>query len=231
MIPLRDNIPSRRFPLMNLLLIAVNFLVFFHELSLGKRALYASIMTYGVVPAHLLEAVAHPSPTSGQVYATLVTAQFLHGGWLHIVGNMLFLWVFGDNVEDRMGRLRYLVFYLLVGALANLVFALAQPGSLLPTIGASGAIAGVLGAYLVAYPRARVMTLVILVVFVTIVQLPAWVFLLYWFFLQVTSGFASLSATAAQASGVAWWAHIGGFVFGAALIPLFQQYGWRPRPE
>lgn len=231
MIPLRDNVPSGRFPLVNTLLIVANFIVFFHELSIGPAGLTRLIDRWGIIPARLAPLLHHPSIGALPAYATLVSAQFIHGGWLHILGNMLFLFIFGDNVEDRMGHARYLFFYLLVGVVANAVYVLVSPASAVPTIGASGAIAGVLGAYLVSYPRARVLTLIILVIFVTVVRLPAWIFLLYWFFLQVISGFATLPSAAAAASGVAWWAHIGGFVAGALLIHLFAERRLRPYPS
>lgn len=229
MIPLRDNIPSRRFPLMNTALIAANLAVFFHELGLASTGkLHQFILEYGLVPARIDAALLRPDPTSWSAYSTLITAIFIHGGWVHVLGNMLFLWVFGDNVEDRMGAFRYLVFFLLVGAIGNLAHALANPGLTAPTVGASGAVAGVLGAYMVSYPRARVLTLVFLGIFFTVLEIPAVLFLLYWFFLQVANGVASLSPMARLASGVAWWAHIGGFVSGMVLLPWFQRYRWRP---
>lgn len=220
MIPLRDSIRSRTFAWVNLLLITANFAVFAHELSLSPGALARMIETWGMVPNRLWQAAAGPwGPAPAHVYLTLVTAQFIHGGWVHILGNMVFLWVFGDNIEDRMGHLRYLFFYLLVGALGNLLFAFVNPGGLAPAIGASGAIAGVLGAYLWSYPRARVLTVIFIFIFFTVIEIPAVILLLYWFALQVVNGLASLGG-AERAAGVAWWAHIGGFLAGMLLVPL-----------
>jgi membrane associated rhomboid family serine protease len=148
---------------------------------------------------------------------------FLHGGFLHILGNMLYLWIFGDNVEDRMGHLRYLVFYLLCGWAASYAHVWSDPASRLPSIGASGAIAGVLGAYLVLYPRAKVVTLIPLGFFTEIVRIPAFLVLAFWFLQQFVAGALSLSARTAQSGGVAWWAHIGGFATGLLLVGLFQR--------
>jgi membrane associated rhomboid family serine protease len=154
---------------------------------------------------------------------TLLTSLFLHGGWLHVGGNMLYLWIFGDNVEDRLGRIRFLVFYLLCGVAASGVHILANPHSTVPTIGASGAIAGVLGAYLLLYPGARVLTLIPLGFYLQVVQLPAFFFLGFWFLIQFISGAASLAARGGGAGGIAWWAHIGGFAAGIILQFVFRK--------
>ncbi len=220
MIPLRDNIPSRRFPVMNTALIIINVLVFFYELSLSQPELEALFFRFGVVPERVAEAL--PSLSPGD-YRPLFTAMFLHGGWLHIIGNMVFLWVFGDNVEDLMGPGRYLGFYLLAGAVANLTHVFVAPGSGVPTIGASGAVAAVLGAYFVNFAYARVLTLVPLGIFLTTVELPAAFFLVIWFLLQLVSGVAALGVPNMAASSVAWWAHIGGFVAGAVLVYFFRE--------
>jgi len=212
MIPLRDTIPSRTFPAINYLLMAANLACFLYELSLGSR-LDGLLSTWGLVPARLFSLGAGP----GRDMLTLATSMFLHAGWLHFLGNMLYLYIFGDNVEDRLGHLRYLVFYLLCGICAGLAQALVSPTMRVPMVGASGAIAGVMGAYFCLYPRARVVTLLFLFVFVQVVEIPAFFFLGLWFLLQFFSGAASLDARTA-AGGVAWWAHIGGFASGVVLL-------------
>lgn len=227
MIPLRDSARSRTLPLITLAVIALNVLVFLQELTLaGERELFLLFRQYGVVPAE----IGPPARVlrlllAGEfdVLLPLVTATFLHGGWLHLIGNMLYLWVFADNIEDRMGRIRFILFYVVAGALANYVQVLVAPGSQIPVVGASGAVAAVLGAYFVTFPRSRVLALVPLGLFVTVTEVPAVVFLFLWFGLQVLSGVASLGVPAA--GGVAWWAHVGGFVVGALLVRLL---GVRP---
>lgn len=230
MIPLRDNIRPQRRAVINPALILINVLVFFYQLTLHQGALMDFIFRYGVVPARLQEAGGFLfSLVTGQwtVASTVVTAMFLHGGWMHLIGNMLYLWVFGDNVEDRLGRLQYLLFYLLTGVVANLAQVLADPQSPVPLIGASGAVAGVLGAYFLTYPRARVLTLMPLGIFITMVQVPAVVFLFLWFVLQLLNGVASIGIP--QIAGqVAWWAHIGGFITGMVLIRWFPRRNWYP---
>jgi len=221
MIPLRDNIRSRHRPYMNWLLILVNFLVFFQELGLGQRQLNNLFFNLGVVPARVLYLLKAGAPLEA-LAVPFFTDMFLHGGWVHILGNMLFLWVFGDNVEDRLGHFRYLMFYLVVGIIGSIAHVLANPASTVPIIGASGAIAGVLGAYLISFPRARVLTLLPIFFFVTLVEIPAVVFLIFWFVIQVFNGAASLGGVA---NPVAWWAHIGGFVAGMFLVKLMS-----PRP-
>lgn len=195
------------------MLIAINLAVFGYEVTLGKHLDYF-IFQHGVIPAQL---VAYGF-TADQI-GRLTSAMFLHGGWFHVLSNMLYLWIFGDNVEDRMGHFKYLIFYLLTGYIATIAHVISFPATKMPLVGASGAIAGVLGAYLVLYPRARVLTLVFIVIFIQIVPIPAVVFLGIWFILQLLSGTASLTAQAAQ--GVAFWAHIGGFVSGIILVKLF----------
>jgi membrane associated rhomboid family serine protease len=208
----------------NRALILVNVAVFAWMLTLPDRDQSTVIVRYGVVPARLL---AGPGPSE---LVTLVTSQFIHGGWLHIAGNMLVLWIFGDNVEDRLGRSRYLLVYLSCGMLANLVQVASAPDSLAPGIGASGAIAGVLGAYALWYPRARVLTFVPIIIIPWLVELPALVFIGAWFVLQVVSGINDLGMTS---GGVAWWAHIGGFLAGIVLAPLIDPGPprWREPPE
>jgi hypothetical protein len=201
-----------------LALIAANVAAFAYELSLGP-ALEGFLREYGVVPARLAGQWIAGARGWGEL-APILTAMFLHGGWLHLVLNLWFLWIFGDNVEDRIGHSRYLVLYLAAGTAATLAHVLANPASTLPTVGASGAIAGVLGAYFLAYPRARVTTLIPIFVFIHVAVLPAWVVLGMWFALQFLSGALSLATTQASAGGVAWWAHIGGFAAGVLLMPV-----------
>lgn len=187
--------------------------MFGFELSLG-RDLDDFIVTHAVIPSQLLAA----GLTLEQL-VRLTTTMFLHGGWLHVLSNMLYLWIFGDNVEARMGHFKYLIFYIICGYIASLVHIIVDPFSNSPLIGASGAIAGVLGAYLLLFPHARVLTLVFVIFFIQIIPIPAVVFLGIWFFLQILNGTAGLSAQAVQ--GVAFWAHIGGFVAGMALVKFF----------
>ncbi len=213
MIPLYDTLHPRRFALVNWMLIGVNVLVFLYELSLSPAALDRLTRMWGLVPAQLL---AHPA----SLWVTIFTSMFLHGGWFHILSNMWVLLIFGDNVEDRLGGTRYLIFYLLSGVAAALLEAFILPTSLVPTIGASGAIAGVLGAYLVLYPRAKIASLVPILFIFTIIDIPAFLFLPIWFVSQLFSGWLTLQGTAA-AGGVAWWAHVGGFLFGMVAVWLF----------
>ncbi len=212
MIPLYDTLHSRRFPLVNFLLIGLNALVFLYELTLSPAGLDRLTRTWGLVPAQLM---AHP----WVAWVTIFTSMFLHGGWLHIISNMWVLFIFGDNVEDRMGSARYLVFYLLGGIAAALMETFILPSSNVPMIGASGAIAGVLGAYLVLYPLARVASLVPILFIFTIIEIPAVIFLLFWLVLQLFSGWLTLGGS--TGSGIAWWAHVGGFAFGMAAVGLF----------
>ena len=213
MLPIRDRIPTRHFPFVTLTLIVINFAVFILELMVqgvgGERALDQVFYLYGVVPAHI---TADFGPKTG---ITLITSMFLHGGWMHILGNMLYLWIFGNNVEDVLGHFWYGVFYFAAGFAASGLQILAATGSTVPGIGASGAIAGVLAAYLIFFPSARVDTLIFLGIFVAIRSLPAIVVLGVWFLLQLLNGVLSLSS--AQMGGVAYFAHIGGFAAGLLL--------------
>ncbi|MFX4261060.1 rhomboid family intramembrane serine protease [Pelotomaculum propionicicum] len=213
MIPLRDDIPSSTFPVVNYLLIAANLAVFGFELSLG-RSLDQYIYTHAVIPAQVVSV----GLTADQFIRMTVT-MFFHGGWLHVLSNMLYLWIFGDNVEDRMGHFKYLVFYLIAGYVATFAHIFFYPTSNTPLVGASGAIAGVLGAYLILFPRARILTLIFIFIIIQVIPIPAIVFLGIWFVLQLLSGTASLSGQAAQS--VAFWAHVGGFVAGMLLVKLF----------
>ncbi len=212
MIPLRDTIPSSRVPAVNLTLIALNCACFLYELKLGHE-FYHVVQVFGLVPARF-----HHLGLLGVV--PLFSSMFLHSGWLHLAGNMLFLYIFGDNVEDRLGHARYLGFYLLSGAAAGLAQVYVLPASRLPMIGASGAIAGVTGAYFLFYPTARVVTLVPIFFFFQIIEVPAVVFLLLWFLLQLLYGVVTVTAAGHAVGGVAWWAHVGGFIFGMIAAPL-----------
>jgi hypothetical protein len=211
----------------NTLLIGVNVAAFVLELLQGP-ALPEFVRTFAFVPARFF----HPGMYEGWTFSaslvTIFTAMFLHGGFLHLAGNMLYLWIFGDNVEDALGHFRYLVFYLASGVAATLLQALLWPGSEVPNLGASGAIAGVLGAYFVLYPHARVVTLVPLFIFFPLVEVPAFLYLLFWFLMQFWMGSSSLFARAAG-GGVAWWAHVGGFLAGLVMVALLKP-ARRPAP-
>jgi len=214
MIPIRDNQPSSRFPLVNWLLILANVLIFIYEISLEPSALESFVMTYGLVPA---EVISQPLEN----WMPFITSIFLHGGWLHLIFNMLALYIFGDNIEDRLGHIPYLAFYLFGGIAGSVMHILFNTQSNLPTIGASGAIATILGAYLILYPRARVVTIIPIFIFIQVVQLPAPLYLGFWFLSQLLSGAAQITSEAYQSGGVAWWAHIGGFAAGAITALLF----------
>ena len=218
MIPLRDHNPTVLWPIITVSLIIANAVVFMYELSLGPRLLESFIYQMGMVPASILQA---QIPGTGG-YSTVITSMFLHGGWLHLIGNMLYLWIFGNNIEDSMGHLRFIVFYLLAGLAAAAAHLAFNPTSTVPTIGASGAVSGVLGAYLVLFPHARIETLVTFGWFIRIVLLPAWVLLIFWIGLQFL--YQLLEPIDPMAGGVAYAAHIGGFVAGVLLIPLFRKY-------
>jgi len=214
-IPIRDTIPSRTAPVVTVALIAVNVIVFLHEAALGPY-LERFVLAYGLVPRRL---VYWPGdPLDPVRFLPLVTSMFWHGGWLHLIGNMLYLWIFGDNVEDKLGHFRFVIFYILCGLGAALCQVALSPESTIPTVGASGAIAGVLGAYLVSFPRARVVTFIPIFIFPWIVQIPAVLYLLFWFGMQLLSGVASLNVPEGT-GGVAWWAHVGGFL--AGIVGVF----------
>jgi len=219
MIPLRDANPSHRAPVVTVFLVVVNCLVFVYELSLGQPGFEQLVTTAGMVPSRLLTFASHPEVSLGDAALPLFSSMFLHGGWLHLIGNMWFLWIFGDNIEDRLGHLKYLLFYLACGVGAGLAHTLFNLNSTVPTIGASGAVAGVLGGYLLLFPGARVLTL-IPAFFLLLVELPAYLILLYWLVIQLFSGVASLGA-GPPLQGVAWWAHVGGFVLGMVLVKVF----------
>jgi membrane associated rhomboid family serine protease len=216
MIPLKDINPRATTPFVTILIIVSNVVVFLYQLSLGSRGGQAFIYEFGMIPARVDLLLTGHGVTLPQALAPLFTSMFLHGGWLHIIGNMWFLWVFGDNIEDYFGHSKYLLFYLVCGIGAGLTHTLANLSSNVPAVGASGAISGVLGAYMVLYPRARVVTLIPLFIVFFTVQLPAFVILGYWFLIQFLSGLSSLGAD--TGGGTAWWAHIGGFILGAVLV-------------
>ena len=221
MIPLRDDAPRFSTPWVTYFLIALNTLVFLFELTLQPAARAQFFFQFGVVPANLSGLLrGQPGITLEAAVLPVFTSMFLHGSWLHIIANMWALWIFGDNIEDYLGPFRFLLFYLVAGIAANGVQALFNLDSAVPTIGASGAIAGVMGAYFLLYPSARVLTLVPFF-FVFFTWLPAWVVLGYWFLVQFVSGAAtSISSAGQDSGGVAFWAHVGGFLAGVALIKL-----------
>jgi membrane associated rhomboid family serine protease len=211
MIPLRDVIPSRTFPFFTIAFIVLNSVAFLFEVSMPEPALQAFLFTYGVVPARL-------------DWLSVFTSMFLHSGWLHFLGNMLYLWIFADNVEDRLGHGRFVVFYLACGAAAALAHVWMNPGSTIPTIGASGAIAGVMGAYFVLYPHSRVLALVPLIIIWELIEVPAVIFLGIWFLMQFFSGVGSLTAKAGlDTGGIAFWAHIAGFLAGIAGVLVLKK--------
>ncbi|HVM59632.1 MAG TPA: rhomboid family intramembrane serine protease [Verrucomicrobiae bacterium] len=221
MIPLRDDRPPRTFALATSAIIAINFAVFFHEISLGNSPrLETFVAAFALTPADLVHG---PSPGT---YRTVFTSMFLHGGWMHILGNMLFLWVFGRNVEDSIGHFRFVIFYLLCGIAAAAAQVALSPDSTVPMLGASGAISGVLGAYLLLFPRARVLVLFPIWFFWRVFYVSAILFLVFWFGIQLLSGLAVVNNMDVS-GGVAFWAHVGGFVAGMFLIPVFKKRGVR----
>jgi membrane associated rhomboid family serine protease len=233
-IPLRAENPRRTWAVVNILLILLNTAVFVYQVSLPPKAGEALVNTFGVVPARAERAVVQPTrrragpvravkPNLELTAVSLITSMFLHGGILHLLGNMLFLWVFGSSVEDRLGHLSYLLFYFLCGLGAGITHIVANWGSTLPSIGASGAISGVMGAYIVLFPFSRILTLVPLLFFFFTFRIPALLMLGYWFGIQFLSGLSTLGE--ANQGGVAWWAHIGGFLMGAVLVLLIPHDG------
>jgi membrane associated rhomboid family serine protease len=219
MLPIRDDTPSRTFPLVTFLLILANSLVWLWEVSLGSgAALTSAYLRFGFIPG-ILTGAHEPLPGALQPYIlTALTSMFMHGSWTHILGNMLFLWIFGNNIEDHLGHGKYLLFYLAGGVAAAMTLLLSGPTSEIPTIGASGAIAAVMGAYFFLFPRAKVQTLVFFI-FITVVRIPAWIFLGIWFVMQLFEG------TFGAAQGVAVWAHVGGFLFGVLVAWITSRRG------
>jgi membrane associated rhomboid family serine protease len=225
MLPIRDDQPRYSTPWVTYFLIGLNLLIFFFEFALDPRSLEILIRQFGVVPSHLAMFLSgSPKYPLVAVVLPFFTSMFLHGSWMHVIGNMWFLYIFGDNVEDYLGHFKYLVFYLLTGLIARTTQVAVNVQSTAPTVGASGAIAGVLGAYFILYPRARVLTWF----FVFVLWVPAWIILGYWFALQFLNGTATLLAFQGQSiGGVAFWAHVGGFVSGALLVKVFGERGMR----
>jgi membrane associated rhomboid family serine protease len=228
--PLRDENPTEIFPLLTLALIALNVAAWFYLQGAGldPDALQASVCRYGAIPAEVTGQAGGGTPAGmvhcalgGLTWEAVLTSMFMHGGWMHLIGNMWFLWIFGNNIEDSMGRLRFLVFYLLTGIAAAAGQIITAPASQVPMVGASGAISGIMGAYLVLYPRVRVHTLFFFIIFIRVIPLPAWVMLGYWFAIQLFSG-TMINEAGAAGAGVAFWAHIGGFVAGVVLVKLFE---------
>ena len=205
MFPLRDTQPSYTRPYVTMTLIAINILVFLFEVSLDPWSRNAFVATYGLVPERF-------------AWSNVLTSMFLHGGWMHVLGNMWFLWIFGDNIEDILGHGKYILFYLACGAAAGLTQAWLTTDPRIPMVGASGAIAGVMGAYVVKFPHSRIYSLVTVIFFFTTMEVPAWVMLIYWFVTQFFNGVGTIAYSHASESGVAFFAHIGGFVAGAAMI-------------
>jgi membrane associated rhomboid family serine protease len=222
MIPLRHTLEPHNAPLVNRALVVANILVFFAQLFMGQ-ATERVIQTFGFMPARLL----HPTDfgyAPWEVGITLVTSLFLHGGFVHLFGNLIYLWVFGGAIENELGHVRFFLFYLACGAAGSLTHTILFPSSAVPSIGASGSIAGLLGAFLVLHPRARIITLFPLVVYWAMAEIPALLFLPVWFGMQFFSGFLSLQAARGtqEVAGVAWWAHVGGFLFGMLAAALFR---------
>jgi membrane associated rhomboid family serine protease len=221
MFPIRDTIPSRGVPVVTWGLILCNALVFLFELTLSKEQLQEFFYTFGLVPAEYSQVNwTNPADLLQTDFWPFLTMMFIHGGWLHILGNMWMLFIFGDNVEDRMGPGRFLIFYLLCGVAAAAAQFASSPHSPVPSLGASGAIAGVMGAYLVLYPHARIITLIPILFFPFIVEIPAFLYLGYWYLLQLVHGAVAIRTDVAY-GGIAWWAHVGGFTAGILLLPLF----------
>lgn len=219
MIPLKDNVPTRTFPIITVTIVLVNILIFVWSLTLSNGLEHELVYKFGLVPKDLLISLTARPDLLPYNCLTIFTSMFLHGGIFHVLGNMLYLWIFGNNVEDSIGHTRFLAFYALSGLAAALAQFSFDPSAAVPMIGASGAVSGVLGAYLLLFPRAKVKTLIFILVFVTTVDIPAMLLLTIWFFMQI-----ALS----QGEGVAWFAHVGGFIFGLLSVKAFT-LGVRPR--
>ncbi len=219
MFPLRDNIPTDTFPIVTLMLIAVNSVIWFYEVSLGAN-LDNFILAHGLTPWRFVHYSMYQGGFWDNALSPLFSSIFMHAGWMHVIGNMWFLWIFGDNIEDRLGHFKYLIFYLLCGIGASLIHVTFNPLSKIPTVGASGAISGVLGAYLISFPNARVYTLLIIFFIIRFVEIPAFLFLIFWFAFQFMAVAAQSSYSGQETGGVAYWAHMGGFIVGIALLWL-----------
>lgn len=215
--PLKDENPTKKFPYMTLVFIIANCMIFFIQLGMGRyyRGVLAS--KYGAIPFEIMNGVDLNPKVAGGPYITLITSLFLHGSFWHLLGNMWFLWIFGNNIEDTVGHFRFVIFYVLGGIAASLLQILLTADSTIPIIGASGAVSAILGAYILKFPRARVKTLIFIFIFITVINVPAVTFIGIWFFLQL------LNSLGARYSNVAWYAHIGGFLFGLITIKLFEK--------
>ncbi len=222
-IPLKDDNPTHSFPLVTLGIVILNGLIFFHQLNLDPQQSTNFIYQWGAIPYQITHQVVLQIPPLIPIPLTLFSSMFLHGGFLHILGNMLYLWIFGNNIEDTLGHFRFFLFYLLCGLAAGLAQVFAAPQSVIPMIGASGAIAGVLGGYLLLFPTARILTLFFIIIFVKLIHLPAIIVLGFWFFIQL------LNVGLKQEGDVAWFAHIGGFVTGLIFVKIFQREPVRGR--
>lgn len=223
MLPIGDYAGERRrFPFVNYALLAINIAVFIFEITMPEGRLNEFFLQWGVVPREIVQGTDAPPTIPAPIYLTLFSSIFIHGGWLHLGGNMLYLWVFGDNVESAFGHVKYLLFYLFCGVAATFAQIAFNTNSLIPTVGASGAIAGVMGAYLVMFPGATVRTVVFIFIFFTVTYLPAILVIGVWFLLQLVSGVSSLGARTQETGGVAFWAHIGGLVVGALLALILR---------
>ncbi|MFQ5455543.1 MAG: rhomboid family intramembrane serine protease [Nitrospirota bacterium] len=220
MIPIKDDNPTKTFPFFTILIIAINILVFFYQLSLGRLGTERFVYTYGLIPIELFRGVDIADGVHIPVVTTIFTSMFLHGGLFHLAGNMLYLWIFGNNIEDILGHIRFLVFYLLCGLIASFSHALTSSYSVLPMIGASGAVSGVLGAYIIRFPTSRILTIVPFFLFIHIIRIPAVIVLGLWFIMQFLNAASSL---ADSSGGVAWFAHVGGFLSGIVLVILFKK--------
>ncbi|MDQ7784807.1 MAG: rhomboid family intramembrane serine protease [Desulfomonilaceae bacterium] len=218
MIPLRDSTRSETVPYVTVALIILNGVVWLYEVALGPHV-ERYIFEYGLIPLKFMNYSEHPGGFLANALIPLFSSIFMHAGWMHVIGNMWFLWIFGDNIEDRLGHLGYLVFYLVCGIGASLIHVVFHPTSTLPMVGASGAISGVLGAYLISFPHARVHTLLIIFVLIRFVEIPAFVFLIVWFLFQFLASTAGAGAQQ-DVGGVAYWAHMGGFVVGIVVLFL-----------
>ncbi|MDL1956980.1 MAG: rhomboid family intramembrane serine protease [Candidatus Desulfofervidus auxilii] len=228
MFPLKDTIPSRTFPWVTISLIIFNVLVFFYQISLGPYV-EKFVFIYGVVPKRYF--LYSSLNYFFDKYIPLFTSMFLHGGWFHLIGNMWYLWIFGDNVEDAVGHKRFLIFYILCGIGAALCHIYTHPHSTIPTIGASGAVSGVMGAYYVLFPYSRIITLVPVFLFLTLIEIPAVFFLFFWFMIQFFKGTFAILTPGIFYEGVAWWAHIGGFICGIILVFFFRKKRRRWFPD
>jgi len=220
MIPLKDDNPTRIFPIVTIGIIAANILVFIYQISLGA-GYEKFIFTYGALPYEITHGMDIGPQIQMPVFFTVYTSMFMHGGFMHIIGNMLYLWIFGNNIEDSMGHIRFIFFYLICGTVASLTHIFLAPNSKIPMVGASGAVSGILGAYLLLFPHARILTLVTFGFFVRMIKIPAMVVLGFWIVLQFLN---SAVASGSESGGVAWFAHIGGFFAGLILIKFFKKY-------